>query len=180
MYEELEKLNEKIILWAMDRKILANGKAITQMDKTIEEIEELILAMGANNELISSIDWDARERRLGEIHDAIGDIYVTLVVGLAVDELQVPAILIKPSPSKKLVQDLMKSVFLLGGCFMVGNQQMRLMQVSIMMNILAALAEKYDTTLRACVQGAYDEIKNRKGYLNEQGIFVKETPNASH
>jgi len=175
MYEELEKLNEKIILWAMDRKILANGKAITQMDKTIEEIEELILAIGKHDYTANLTACEPGLEAWGEIMDAIGDIYVTLVVGLAVDELQVPAILIKPSPSKKLVQDLMKSVFLLGGCFMVGNQQMRLMQVSIMMNILAALAEKYDTTLRACVQGAYDEIKDRKGYLNEQGIFVKES-----
>lgn len=175
MYEELEKLNEKIILWAMDRKILANGKAITQMDKTIEEIEELVLAMGGYEETVSLVACEPSDNYLAMIRDAIGDIYVTLVVGLAVDELQVPAILIKPSPSKKLVQDLMKSVFLLGGCFMVGNQQMRLMQVSIMMNILAALAEKYDTTLRACVQGAYDEIRDRKGYLNEQGIFVKES-----
>ncbi len=175
MHEELEKLNEKIILWAMDRKILANGKAITQMDKTIEEIEELIEAIGMNTCYMSHAEDADPLAYVPEVCDAIGDIYVTLVVGLAIDELQVPPILIKPSPSKKLVQDLMKSVFLLGGCFMVGNQQMRLMQVSIMMNILAALAEKYDTTLRACVQGAYDEIKDRKGYLNEQGIFVKES-----
>ncbi len=175
MHEELEKLNEKIILWAMDRKILANGKAITQMDKTIEEIEELIEAIGMNTCYMIHVEDADPLAYVPEVCDAIGDIYVTLVVGLAIDKLQVPPILIKPSPSKKLVQDLMKSVFLLGGCFMVGNQQMRLMQVSIMMNILAALAEKYDTTLRACVQGAYDEIKDRKGYLNEQGIFVKES-----
>jgi hypothetical protein len=175
MHEELEKLNEKIILWAMDRKILANGKAITQMDKTIEEIEELILAIGKYDTVSDYTACEPADEARAEICDAIGDIYTTLVVGLAIDELQVPPILIKPSPSKKLVQDLMKSVFLLGGCFMVGNQQMRLMQVSIMMNILAALSEKYDTTLRACVQGAYDEIRDRRGYLNEQGIFVKES-----
>jgi len=175
MHEELEKLNGQIVRWAEDRLILANGKAITQMDKTIEEIEELIEAIGNFRYTDMYVDPSIAREFRGEICDAIGDIYVTLVVGLAIDDLQVPPVIIKPSPSKKLVQDLMKSVFLLGGCFMVGNQQMRLMQVSIMMNILAALAEKYDTTLRACVAGAYDEIKDRRGYLNEQGIFVKET-----
>lgn len=29
-------------------------------------------------------------------------------------------------------------------------------------------------TLTECLEKAYNEIKDRKGYLNEQGIFVKE------
>jgi hypothetical protein len=31
-----------------------------------------------------------------------------------------------------------------------------------------------DLDLVECLNGAYDEIKNRKGYLNSDGIFVKE------
>ena len=31
-----------------------------------------------------------------------------------------------------------------------------------------------DLDLVQCLNGAYDEIKNRKGYLNSDGIFVKE------
>ena len=31
-----------------------------------------------------------------------------------------------------------------------------------------------DLDLLTCFQGAYNEIKKRRGYLNEQGIFVKE------
>ena len=169
MYEELEKLNADIIKWADDRKILENGKAITQMDKTIEEIEELIDAVARDR--VDEMPGQAKE----EVKDAIGDVYVTLVVGLAIDDLQVPPQLIKPSPAKHPVRELIKSVFLLGGCFMVGNQPMRLMQVGIMMNLLAAIAEKYGSTLRECVQQAYDEIRDRKGYLNADGVFVKES-----
>ena len=29
-------------------------------------------------------------------------------------------------------------------------------------------------TLTECLEKAYNEIKDRKGYLNEQGIFIKE------
>lgn len=175
MHEELEKLNDKIILWAMDRKILVNGKAITQMDKTVEEIEELILAIGEDAAYVRHLGEDADPfKYIPEICDAIGDIYITLVVGLAIDDLQVPPHLVEPSPVKHPVRELMKSVFLLGGCFMVGNQPMRLLQVKVMMNLLAAIAEKYDTTLRACVQQAYDEIKDRRGYLNSDGVFIKE------
>ena len=33
-----------------------------------------------------------------------------------------------------------------------------------------------DVNLVNCMYQAYDEIKDRKGYMNEAGIFVKETP----
>jgi hypothetical protein len=26
-----------------------------------------------------------------------------------------------------------------------------------------------------CLEGAYETIKDRRGYLNEEGVFVKET-----
>ena len=32
-----------------------------------------------------------------------------------------------------------------------------------------------DLDLVECLKGAYDEIKHRKGYLDEDGIFVKES-----
>lgn len=32
-----------------------------------------------------------------------------------------------------------------------------------------------DLDLVECLKGAYDEIKHRKGYLNKDGIFVKES-----
>lgn len=32
-----------------------------------------------------------------------------------------------------------------------------------------------DVTLVNCLKHAYQEIKDRKGYMNEEGIFVKET-----
>ena len=32
-----------------------------------------------------------------------------------------------------------------------------------------------DVTLTQCLEAAYQEIKDRKGYMNARGIFVKET-----
>lgn len=40
---------------------------------------------------------------------------------------------------------------------------------------LTMIAAIEDISLVHCYQSAYDEIKNRKGYLNKDGIFVKET-----
>jgi hypothetical protein len=31
-----------------------------------------------------------------------------------------------------------------------------------------------DLDLTTCLQGAYDEIKHRKGHLNKSGVFVKD------
>jgi ribosomal protein L24 len=38
---------------------------------------------------------------------------------------------------------------------------------------LAALAEAHDTTLDECIDIAYEDIKDRKGYLNAAGVFIK-------
>ena len=41
--------------------------------------------------------------------------------------------------------------------------------------VLNNLALMNDTTLEECLQVAYDDIKDRKGYLNESGVFIKES-----
>jgi uncharacterized protein YabN with tetrapyrrole methylase and pyrophosphatase domain len=43
--------------------------------------------------------------------------------------------------------------------------------VVCLINVCALL----DVNLTDCLEIAYDEIKDRKGYMNEEGIFVKET-----
>ena len=43
-----------------------------------------------------------------------------------------------------------------------------------MVVVLVAIAELEDLELRDCVESAYNEIKDRKGYLNEHGNFIKE------
>ena len=95
-------LENSVEIWGYARGIITNGKPLGQAKKTIEEAEELLLAVHENN----------RE----EIMDAVGDIVVTLIMQCALQGF----------------------------------------------------------TLTECLEKAYNEIKDRKGYLNEQGIFVKE------
>ena len=40
--------------------------------------------------------------------------------------------------------------------------------------VLVAIAELEGMTLEECVKDAYAEIKDRKGFLNEDGVFIKE------
>lgn len=67
---DLDSLVTKIIEWGHDKGILPNGIAEKQLEKTIEEVDELKTAIA--------------EKNLPEIKDAIGDIVVTLVMQCAV------------------------------------------------------------------------------------------------
>ena len=43
-----------------------------------------------------------------------------------------------------------------------------------MIVVLIMIADLIGTDITECLQVAYNDIKDRKGYLNEQGVFVKE------
>ena len=62
-FEELEEL---VIQWAGEKGILEHATPITQVSKTIEEVAELVQAIGIENRF--------------EQNDAIGDIVVTLII----------------------------------------------------------------------------------------------------
>ena len=40
--------------------------------------------------------------------------------------------------------------------------------------VMVAIAELENMTIHECIENAYDEIKDRKGYLSKDGIFIKE------
>jgi NTP pyrophosphatase (non-canonical NTP hydrolase) len=92
----------KVIQWGEARGIVQNSTPLAQAIKTREELDELYLALDANDK--------------AALADAYGDILVTLVMGCACADL-----------------DLVE-----------------------------------------CFKGAYEEIKDRKGYLGADGIFVKQ------
>jgi NTP pyrophosphatase (non-canonical NTP hydrolase) len=92
-----------VMQWAAARGIYENGTALGQAKKTVEEANELLAAVTANDR--------------AEIADAIGDVMVTLVnVGVLCD-----------------------------------------------------------LDVRQCFYNAYKVIEPRKGYMNKDGQFVKES-----
>lgn len=92
----------KVVQWGEARGIIQNGKAIGQAIKTLEECTELLDA-------INKGDLEAAK-------DAIGDVWVTLVMVAAILDVD-------------MVQD--------------------------------------------CFKPAYEQIKDRTGYLTPEGVFVK-------
>lgn len=45
--------------------------------------------------------------------------------------------------------------------------------------VLSIIANMKGTSLQKCYEIAYEDIKDRKGYLNSEGIFIKEGDHAS-
>lgn len=99
MYEEIE---QKIIQWSKDRKIIPNATPQSQLLKAFEEMGELAAAEARNS--------------LSKIEDSVGDVMVCLI------------------------------------------------------NYCA----RRGISIVKCMEYAYDEIKDRKGTLMPNGIFVKE------
>lgn len=96
------ELEEKVLQWAMDRKIIPNSNPTAQLMKTLSELGELA---------------DATLKRDDDgIMDGVGDVLVTLIL----------------------------------------------------------YCELQGTSAARCLKRAYDEIKDRKGTLTPEGIFVKE------
>ena len=54
------------------------------------------------------------------------------------------------------------------------SRLIRVMLDLVVAQDIATIANRYNLTLEECWQAAWDAIKDRKGYMNEQGVFVKE------
>lgn len=173
----LNELNAAIIKWADDREITKHSTPYAQAFKTAEEVQELIEAV-AENKTYTCPGHGCEN----EIRDAIGDIYVTLVVGMACCDTWIRDIncLANQGPSghKDPVAQLQKELIPLGRFAPKEDDRGPTVSyystVGLMMSNLGRVAEQYGTTLEACVEQAYNQIKDRKGRLLPNGIFVKE------
>ncbi len=55
-----------------------------------------------------------------------------------------------------------------------GNKDLIKDSIGDMFVVLVAIAELESMTLEECVKSSYAEIKDRRGYLSEDGVFIKE------
>mgnify|MGYP003339944865 FL=1 len=135
---------QNVIEWANARKIIQNGSLEGQHLKFIEEAGELAAAIARNN--------------IDGIKDAIGDMCVVEVILSKVEKRPGPPLASagwrEPNwDNVRIIQDAIEH-----------------MEVGF----IDTLAYRYDFALEECWQAAWDAIKDRRGYMNEQGVFVKE------
>ena len=149
------KLVEQIKQWGFDRKITINGKPATQANKTMEEGLELL-------EAYLECDTD-------KLKDAIGDVAVTLMMQLELHDLEYPYV----EPYAK--EDVLKTIY-----YILNETNNLQKQINLgesgesTIEVILKLLKSFEYDFVECLELAYNEIKDRKGYLNEAGDFIKE------
>lgn len=164
----MNDLNEKILKWADDKGILANGTPEGQLAKTLEELIETAQAVALydNQSRHDTSDRDFLE----EVKDGIGDVYVTLVIHAKMTSTQLtfPHTLdVMCGHENKWILDMLgANVLILSRC-----QQPDC--YCTVVYLISQLAQNHGLTLRECVEHSYRVISKRSGKM-ENGIFIKD------
>jgi hypothetical protein len=159
---ELTRLRDLTLKWSSDRGIITNGKTITQALKLSSEMGEL-----AGNVL-----------RHKDFRDDIGDCLVVLTNMYALegsDILNSWEDLVVPFFNYPLE-------FIAALAEAKGNlddnlakQKPILENMGTIIGILKGISYYHELTIIECWEKAYNDIKDRKGFLNEHGNFIKES-----
>ncbi len=148
LYKNKElKFFKNVEKWATDRGILKNGDYFTQKLKLIEEFGELAGAIAKND--------------FNGIKDAIGDMAVVFTIMTLLEEDNFPRhsmiSLTEVMPVDEIIEDLRHNL-----------------THPNLLSFLRDISEKLLIPFDECLETAWEQIKDRKGYLNENGVFVKE------
>lgn len=175
----IENCVERVKSWSKERGILDNGKVETQITKFFEEFGEIATGISKNKPEL--------------IMDGIGDALVVLVNILELDkdretggmstgevidhglQLQVDDVADveeRLNDTKYPHQLYLEATEIFATAFLC--TELDTVTLSWALHRLAKLALYYRLNIRHCFSLAWHEIKDRKGYLNADGIFVKE------
>ncbi|WMC00268.1 putative nucleoside triphosphate pyrophosphohydrolase [Acinetobacter phage Ab65] len=153
----LNELIFKIEQWAEDRNIIKGSKPIDQAMKLFSEFGELADNVGKGR----------------DCRDDIGDIFVVLTIMAAQLNLDINTVNGELLSEKDWLHDQLKRrVAVLGySLFMFVNDLSKTRLELCVVNLLQ-ISNINGYALEECVQVAYDDIKNRHGYM-KNGIFIK-------
>lgn len=181
---------ENVVGWSTARGILENGRWATQVTKFYEEDGEAATGISKTKRQI--------------IMDGLGDALVVLVNITALIDWTPKVIAVMLDRARDRIENnvpfgdshrlfhkmrlnftLMNDV-VYNACDMyplkdngrplLGNDEGIEFEELMLKSLwhMEALARAYEVTLEQCFSLAWDEIKDRKGYLNADGIFIKE------
>ena len=153
----MKELILKVEQWAQDRNLINGCKPIDQAMKLFSEAGELADNIGKGR----------------DIKDDVGDVLVVMIIiakqlGATLSSFNAPEW--AEDTNKKLLLKLQGSLvdyveFAQYKSFPSGI-------VKRILNILNGIARNHKTTLEECLSVAYNDIKDRHGYM-KNGIFIK-------
>ena len=163
----LSELEQATLQWSYDRGILTNGKATTQALKLMSEAGELAGNLNNNN----------------DIKDDIGDCLVVLtnLAGLtktSLDECGLQSLGFVEMPGENYFERniILSFLDILGKlCDNVAKGLDIKIDIKLALVNLQEICNFYELSMVECWNLAYEDIKDRKGFLNEHGNFIKST-----
>lgn len=166
--KSFSELKPLIIKWAKEKGILEKATPIKQLLKTKEEITELLTAMEDNNH--------------DEVKDALGDIFVTLIIYSKMKDLN-PFVRFEkagknnvvPNSTDFSIEMILKTfnALFLDERKNPADTISKIIIIEDMVFTLSNIARFYRFDLEECLESAYDVIKNRTGKMIN-GQFVKD------
>ena len=152
----MQELIQKIEQWAHDRNIINGSKPIDQAMKLFSEFGELADNVGKGR----------------DCRDDIGDVFVVLTIMAK----QLNLGFSNTEYNDRADIDLTKKdiVVTLGYALSEFSAEQTLDTFIDCVSCLLAFCFVADLSIEECVQIAYDDIKDRKGRL-ENGVFIKES-----
>ena len=160
----IQELIKKIEKWAIDRELDKNGTVEGQLIKTAEETSELIIGISKGNLL--------------EIKDAIGDVFVTLVVGCLICDRRQNLLnaIYRLNRSEEIGEYADKYEYiknLMCDCTSLLVDKNYNQDIHMLLTRIIMVSEFYNLDFVYCVESAYKEIAGRKGVVRD-GTFIKE------
>jgi hypothetical protein len=156
----MKQLNDLTLKWAGDRGLLLNGTVISQALKLGSEVGELCYNLGNNN----------------PIKDDIGDCLVVCTILSNLQGSDLIEIMEDVSPITHKTPLVPTLVYYLGE---LQDKALKGLDITIeirnIVNQLDGICTTRHTTLREGWTVAYDDIKDREGFLTKEGVFVKST-----
>ena len=161
---KFEEFKSNVIKWALERKIIPNSHFDAQYIKLIEELGELALGIRKKDEKL--------------IKDSIGDVAVVLIVLAGMKKMSEQVFVGNNEDNDFMYnfQELCESIGIVPRYAKPYNENRESMKyvISYCLTLLKKVAKKQGYDFMECCELAWNEIKDRKGYLREDGIFVKE------
>lgn len=159
MYTLIE-LETKTTEWAEARGIIKNGKAETQALKLIEEFGETVGCI----------------LKKKDPKDGIGDCMVVLCNLSALCGIPLNSDIHEDYEGNSLFF-ISCLLGVLGMAILEQEKEDIKLAIGTIYHFLEVIAKDNDTSVTECWNLAYEEIKDRKGYLTPEGNFIKESDN---
>lgn len=156
---ELKELIENVQQWSKDRW-LDKADNRKQLLKLYEEFGELVQGHLKGN--------------IEQVKDSIGDMLVVEIIYCQQSGIELGSLYVEeptsPHGMTTLLCDIAISIGDLSGNFGPRTNKRNIQEINRYLEIISI---RYSTTLEACLELAWNEIKDRKGKMVD-GVFVKE------